>query len=101
MKFAGESENWQVIYEVNILDQDSESTNLIVKYIGAKPIPQKIKYVVEGLSGKSAGEDSLNNGVLKIGGHSCNGCAVTQENEEKKATITWNDKSDIIILKNQ
>ncbi|ALC90458.1 hypothetical protein AM500_12175 [Bacillus sp. FJAT-18017] len=54
----------------------------------------------ERLSGKSEGEDSLNNGVFKIGGHSCSGCVITQENEEIKATITWYDKSDTIILKN-
>ncbi|MBT2697168.1 hypothetical protein J7E79_07050 [Bacillus sp. ISL-40] len=100
MNFIGESENWQVNYEVNLLDKDSESTNLTIKYIGGKPIPKRIKYVVESVSGKSEGEDSLNNGVLKIGGHSCSGCAVTQENEEMKATITWNDKSDTLILKN-
>lgn len=101
MNFVGESENWQVNYEVNVLDEDSESTNITIKYIGEKPIPKEIIYVVEGVSGKSEGEGSLNNGVLEIGGHSCSGCAVIQENEKLNATITWNDTSETLILKNR
>jgi hypothetical protein len=80
--------------------EDSESTNLTIKYIGKKPTPKEINYVVEGVSGGSEGEGSLNNGVLKIGGHSCSGCAFTQENEKLNATITWNDTSETLILKN-
>lgn len=109
MNFVGESENWQVNYEVNVLDEDSESTNITIKYIGEKPIPKEIIYVVEGVSGKSEGEGSLNsegegslnNGVLEIGGHSCSGCAVIQENGKLNATITWNDTSETLILKNR
>ncbi|PFN98139.1 hypothetical protein COJ85_21715 [Bacillus sp. AFS076308] len=101
MNFVGESQNWQVNYEVNVLDEDSEITNLTIKYIGQKATPKEINYVVESVSGKSAGNDSLNNGVLKIGGHSCSGCAVTQENEKITATITWNDKTESLILKNR
>jgi hypothetical protein len=100
MNFVDESENWQVNYEVKVLDEDSESTNLTIKYIGEKPTPKEINYVVEGVSGKSEGEGSLDKGVLEIGGHSCSGCAVTQENEKLNATLTWNDTSETLILKN-
>ncbi|HZH62049.1 MAG TPA: hypothetical protein VEY70_21285 [Metabacillus sp.] len=100
INFVGESENWQVNYEVNVQGEDSESTNLTIKYKGKNPVPEEINYVVEGVSGGSEGEAALNNRVLEIGGHSCSGCAVTTENENFNATIMWNDTSETIILKN-
>lgn len=102
MIFEGESENWLVTYEVQLHDENSESTNLAIKFIGEDPSPQKIKYVVDSVSGKSEGEDSLNSsGVLKIGGHTCSGCSVTRENDNINATIIWNGKSENINLKIQ
>jgi hypothetical protein len=99
MNFTGKSENWQLNYQVNVLDEDSESTNLTIKYIGKKPTPREIHYVVEGVFGKSEGNVTLNNEELKIGGDSCSGCAVTQEKEKIKANITWNHQSETLILK--
>lgn len=100
INFVGESDNWHVNYEVNLLDVDRESTNVTIKYIGENPAPKEIKYVIEDVSGEMRGEDSLDNGVLKAAGHSCSGCEVTQENEKINATITWNGKSETFILKN-
>jgi hypothetical protein len=68
MNFVGESENWQVNYEVNVLDEDSESTNITINYIGENPTPKAINYVLEGVTGQSEGEVSVNNGVSNIGG---------------------------------
>ena len=100
MNFTGKSENWLLNYQVNVLDEDTESTNLTIKYIGKNPTPREIHYVVEGVSGKSEGNVTLDNEDLKIGGHSCSGCAVTQEKEKIKANITWNHQSETLILKN-
>jgi hypothetical protein len=100
MNFEGESDNWQVIYLVNSLEKNSESSKVTIKYIGIKPIPTRIKYDVETATGNSGGESPLKNGALITGASSCNGCAVTQKNEKITATISWNNKSDTLILNN-
>ncbi|CRK84632.1 hypothetical protein [Neobacillus massiliamazoniensis] len=100
INFEGKSDNWQVIYSVNLLDKNSESSKVTIKYIGVKPIPKKIKYSVETATGNTSGETHLKNGVLVTGESSCSGCSVTQENEKITATITWKDESETIILKN-
>lgn len=65
MSFVGESENWKVLYEVDVWDEDSESTSIKINYIGKEPIPHMIKYNIEGVTGNSSGTTSLNkNGVL-------------------------------------
>ncbi|MEY2196368.1 nucleotidyltransferase family protein [Neobacillus sp. BF23-41] len=37
---------------------------------------------------------------LDEGEDSCSGCSITQENEKITATITWNDKTETVNLKN-
>lgn len=101
MIFTGKSKHWRVDYDVTVTGQDSETSNLTIHYIGEKPMPKKAKYSVEGATGKSKGEGSLTKGILQGGGHSCEGCAVVQENEMMKTTITWNGKSESFFLKNK
>ncbi|ULT59484.1 hypothetical protein L1999_13575 [Neobacillus drentensis] len=100
MNFVGESKNWQVKYTVNVFAEKSESSKVTIRYIGEKPVPKKIKYTVETATGNTGGETPLKNGVLVTGEDSCSGCSVTQKNEKITATITWNDESETIILKN-
>ncbi|MFF2450565.1 hypothetical protein ACFVSW_26325 [Neobacillus sp. NPDC058068] len=101
MNFTGESENWYVDYEVKVFDENSESTHFTIKYKGKDPKPQKIKYNIEYGSGKTDGTDNLNNGELNLGGHSCSGCAVIQEDDVMEVTITWNGELETFNLKNK
>ncbi|MBT2738596.1 hypothetical protein [Bacillus sp. ISL-7] len=100
MNFVGVSKNWQVKYSVNVFDEKSESSKVTIRYIGEKPVPKKIKYTVETATGKTGGETTIENGVLVTGEDSCSGCSITQENEKISATITWNDKTETVNLKN-
>ncbi|QQZ09928.1 hypothetical protein [Heyndrickxia vini] len=102
INFVGKSSNWDINYGVTVLDEDSESTNITIKYIGKDPIPKKITYSIETVSGKSSGNEPLTeSGVLKGSGGGCDGCSVVQENEEINAIITWNGKSETFKLKNK
>ena len=99
MIFTGKSNHWKADYQVTVTDKYSETSTLTIHYVGEKPIPKKAKYSVEDATGGTKGESSLTNGILQAGGHSCKGCAVVDKNEKMKTTITWNGKSESLILK--
>ncbi|MBU5210215.1 hypothetical protein [Heyndrickxia oleronia] len=100
MHFTGKSKNWYVNFEAKVTSTNSETTYFTIKYRGKNSTPKKIKYYFEYPSGKVNGTSDLNNtGVLKLGGHSCSGCAVFHEDDVIKVTIIWNGESEIFELK--
>lgn len=95
--FFGVSDNWSVRYEVNMIDDNSETKGLIIKYIGNGPIPKEVEYSVDSMSGSVT--DILDkNGTFKMSGSGCDGCAITRENQEIEAIIEWGNQSEIIPL---
>lgn len=95
--FSGASESWSVRYEVNIIDENSESTGYLIQYIGDGPNPEQIKYVIDSSSG--SGEGLLDErGVLKMAGGSCDGCSITREDQKMEAVIEWNGRKETIPL---
>ncbi|MFP3918567.1 hypothetical protein U5N28_12220 [Lysinibacillus telephonicus] len=97
LTFSGVSENWSVSYEVLIIENEREITTANFKYTGSEAIPDKIEYSLDSMVEGTSTLDE--NGMLKIKGHNCSGCALTTEEQEIKATIKWNDNVDIIDLK--
>lgn len=101
--FEGKSDNWKVIYTVEILDEQREHTKAKIEYIGEKPIPDdEVSYIIESDSGKMSGEASLDDkGVIEIGGHknSCSKCTfLVDESEIIKATISWKENFEELKL---
>ncbi|MRH43276.1 hypothetical protein GH741_11350 [Aquibacillus halophilus] len=107
LEFVGTSENWDVVYEVTIHAEDSESNGLLVKYIGEDPPPQEIDYQL------SSGEDGENtiasgnrislirSGVAEVANSSCSGCSITFDFQKFNATIEWNGNSESMVLSNE
>ena len=102
INFQGKSDSWEVVYQVDIQSEDSESTSLEIRYIGEGKPPKKMDYTLDSFSGGGAGNDiPLNDGVYKSSPNSCSGCALTGEDDKIKVTIEWQDKSEKITLSNQ
>jgi hypothetical protein len=100
--FSGESDNWQVDYEAIIYDETSEETFGSIKYIGNESAPKEINYVIKSGSDKKSGENiSLEEGSTTISKGSCQGCAITRENEEMEVEITWDGQKEHFTLKNE
>ncbi|WP_077706736.1 hypothetical protein [Virgibacillus dokdonensis] len=103
--FEGKSDNWKVIYTVEILDEQREHTKAKIEYIGEKPIPSgEISYVIKTDSGKMAGNTPLDDkGVIELGGNkqSCSECTfIVDESEIIKVTICWKENSEELKLNN-
>ena len=96
--FSGESDNWSVSYEADVITEtteNSETTGYTIQYIGNGPIPERIEYSIF----RSSGSTTLDqNGAYKTYGSSCSNCAVTSEDSEMEATIKWWNSSETIPL---
>lgn len=102
INFKGKSDNWEVVYQVDIQSEDSESTSLEIKYIGEGKSPKEMDYTLDSVSGGGDGNNiPLNDGVYKSSPNNCSGCAVTGEDDNIKVTIEWQGKSEKITLSNQ
>ncbi|MFD2628011.1 hypothetical protein [Oceanobacillus kapialis] len=100
--FEGESDNWRVIYTVEILDEQIEQTKVKIEYSGEESIPDEVSYIIEFDSGKMEGNTSLNDkGLVKIGGRGrlCSECIFMNESENIKATISWKENTEKLKLK--
>lgn len=99
--FSGESDNWEVQYEVeeveNLVENEETSTTKgFIKYIGAKPIPEDIKVSISTRSS----EAKLNKeGILTLWDQTCKGnCPTESENSEIEATIEWDNEKETLPL---
>lgn len=100
--FSGESENWHVDYEALIYDETTEETSGSIIYKGDGPAPKQISYVIKsGLNEKSGENIALEDGSTTISSGSCNGCAITREDEKMEVVITWNGQLENLTLKNE
>lgn len=99
--YKGESENWDVKYTINVTGKDSQSGDIMIRYIGDNEIPKEINYEINSSSGTVSGNHELNDGVLETSGSTCSGCGVTKENAELDVTINWDGKSDSFTLNNK
>lgn len=101
--FKGKSDNWKVIYTVEILDEQIEQTKVNIEYNGMESIPDEVSYIIETDSGSMEGNTSLNDsGVVEIGGRGrwCNECTFINKSENIKATISWKGNTEELKLKN-
>lgn len=97
--FIGSSENWDVIYEVDILNDNAEESTGTIEYMGDEDPPETIDYEIDysGGAGSETGRN-LYDGVASMGTTSCAGCAVTQEDEEIEVEINWEGRTENLIL---
>lgn len=97
--FAGESTNWYVNYQVTPQSKKSESAKYKIQYTGKGAPPAEISYSIETNSGSSKGTDELNeDGVLIKTGSWCDGCAITQEDQDVKVMIKWGGQMETFSL---
>lgn len=97
--FSGSSENWDVLYIVDVSDGTNQVKNGIVKYIGEGDSPDTIEYKLESNSGTA--EDTgiiIEHGNGNIANIECTGCKVIQKDEEIKVAISWNGQTENLIL---
>ena len=101
LNFAGESENWNVFYTVDVMDPTSEQTTGSIKYVGENDAPEDINYRINSIScGREGTMRNLEEGIASLGSGFCEGCTVVQKDSEIQVTITWNGKSEELILEN-
>ncbi len=99
--FSGESDNWEVQYEVEEVedvakDEETSTTKGFIKYIGAKPIPEDIKVSISTRSEEAKLNDE---GILTLSDQTCRGyCATESENSEIEAVIEWNNEKETLPL---
>lgn len=100
-EFSGSSENWHVVYVVEISSSDRQQTTGTIEYLGDEPVPKTIDYEIGTLltSLNSTGK-SLTDGKTNIGNDNCDGCAVIQEDEEIEVEIAWDGQTEKFILTN-
>ncbi|MFD1032852.1 hypothetical protein [Metaplanococcus flavidus] len=97
--FSGSSENWDVVYVVDVRNWDEQNDTGTIKYIGEKQAPETLDYKIEFTAGSDSGTGkTLDNGVTQTGGGGCQGCAVIQKDEEIEVEITWNGQTENLIL---
>ncbi|MGE7110126.1 hypothetical protein [Lysinibacillus sp. NPDC047702] len=89
--FSGESDNWNVKYEV-MKGDSCQSTSGTIKFIGNEPIPEKVEYSYDKASGVAPLDE---HGVFVLP----NGCTYETENSEIEITLTWDNQSETIPLK--
>ncbi|WP_174616260.1 hypothetical protein [Virgibacillus ihumii] len=97
--YTGESNNWQVRYEINQSGESKQETSFSISYKGDDLLPKKsINYTFDYVTGSTKGEDTLNgDGLIKGNGSMCEGCAQSNA-EEIKFEIKWGEKSEEITL---
>nr|TXF85925.1 hypothetical protein FTX54_07565 [Alkalicoccus halolimnae] len=94
--FLGSSENWEVVYEVDISNGNEEESTGTIEYIGEGNAPETLEYYRIG-STEGTGR-ALNDGVADTGRTGCEGCAVTREDEEIEVEVTWNGQTENLTL---
>lgn len=97
--FSGSSENWNVIYTVDVSEGTSEQNRGTIKYVGEGEGPETINYKLTANSGGSEATGLiLENGVANTGYGACQGCAVIQKDEKIEVEITWDGETENLIL---
>lgn len=98
--FSGSSENWDVIYTVDVSEGTSQEKSGTIKFVGEGEAPETIDYKIEANSGGSEGTGvTLTDGVVDdVASSICEGCAVIQEDEEIEVEITWDGQTENFIL---
>lgn len=98
-EFAGSSENWQVLYVVEVSNGDRQETTGTIEYIGDKPIPEAFDYeMVNVLTTLGGTGRPLIDGKAIIGNDRCENCRIIQEDDELEVEIMWNGQSDKFVL---
>ncbi|KYG90689.1 hypothetical protein [Metasolibacillus sp. FSL K6-0083] len=95
--FAGEDENWKVIFEVTndkIKKEQCAEISGYIRYIGNEPIPEKIEYTI------NHGFETTDTPTLDDNGifHFTKGCTYATEGSTVEITIQWEDKVTTIHL---
>lgn len=98
--FTGKSNNWSVIFQATSFNDTSEATKFKIQYIGKEEIPKEINYSISSSNLRDLkGTDTLDeNGVLEGSGARCNGCMITNKNEEIVSTVEWGKDKETMTL---
>ncbi|MBT2583235.1 membrane lipoprotein lipid attachment site-containing protein [Planococcus sp. ISL-109] len=104
--FSGNSDNWEVVYTVEVTDEIEQQTSGIIKYIGENKDPEAIDYKIEyknensnSTAGNSGEASPIKRGTAEFESTVCGNCAIIQKDEEIEAEITWNGQTETFLLK--
>ncbi|NJP39412.1 hypothetical protein [Alkalicoccus luteus] len=92
LHFSNEGDNWEVDYTVNIYDENSQSIDYAIRYIGEESLPETLNYSIG--STTVTGEILSEGGVIEHSGSGCSGCAVTREDDDIEFSIEWDDEHE-------
>lgn len=100
--FSGNSENWEVLYTIDVSNDNEQVYKGEAHFIGEGEAPEAIDYELEMNSSSSTGANTrLIDGVAKVGTSSCGGgCESIEGDEEIEVEINWNGQTENFLLKN-
>lgn len=90
LNFTGESDNWEVLYEIDN-QNDCGKTGGYIKYTGSDSPPNRIEYSIFTLEGSTTLDE---NGVVFLPSSRVK----VSEDSDIKAIIEWDDKSETLPL---
>ncbi|MFC5602445.1 hypothetical protein [Sporosarcina koreensis] len=99
LDFAGESENWQGVYTTTInTEKSSENGKYLLSF---KETSEEVEFknfeiIID--NGEVEQKEVIHKGSTVEIPVSCSGCAVTDENEDIRVTIKWDDVYEETIL---
>ncbi|PLT29275.1 hypothetical protein [Peribacillus deserti] len=109
IEYRGKSKHWNVTYNVIVSSDNSTTTNVLLKYIGGKPVPittdQKNPTEIQTKIFLQDGEyESSKSGLnpdkkSQTGNISCTvGCSVPDKKDKIDAIVNWDGKSESMVL---
>ena len=98
--FSGNSENWEVIYTIEVSNDNEQVYRGEAHFIGEGEAPESIDYELVMNSSSSGGTNArLIDGVAKVATGSCGGgCESIEGDEEIEVEITWDGQTENLIL---
>ncbi|OLS37046.1 hypothetical protein BTR22_10170 [Alkalihalophilus pseudofirmus] len=100
VKFNGQSDQWEATYTAHIYEENSQTEEYSIRYIGNDTIPQIVNYSF-GTFLSVNGRELNETGTLsssESGG--CSGCAVTIRDDRIEFTIEWDGQTESFVLEN-
>lgn len=95
----GQSEDWEAVYAISQEPSIGQKTHaLTLTYIGDGEVPEKVKYEMPSEDVKGEGHPVVKNSI-KVS-ETCDECELATE-DDKKLTLSFDGKEEILILKKQ
>ncbi|WP_430787456.1 hypothetical protein VBD025_16505 [Virgibacillus flavescens] len=98
LTFTGKSKHWSVTYNSYLYSKTSELSEYTIQYIGDAPTPKYVDYQIGSTSVNNRTNTSVDKFPMTRPGGGCSECAVTSKDDQIKATIEWDGKSESFTL---